>query len=430
MIKNDKREARRESSEAGIALLSALVFIATTTILIAEFTTTTNLDSVAAANARDSVRAHFLNRAGANLGLMLIKIQTEVIDRNASQFPILEGQQIGDYAGQFMGVFGGSHEELMDRAKTAGTFGQAMVDTLGTSPGGSFEINLTHEDGKINLNCANGNQNERNNIENQLSALFYSDAYNPLFEDETNDGWRRDKREQVSALMDYIDRDQGKAIAAGNSEDYGYQSLDDPYKAKNNYIDSIGEIRQIRGVDDRFWTLFGNQFTIYGGCKVNLTAVSDPILISALIVLSARDQNDPVLRDPIRLWQLAKTVSESSGLGAVFNSTSDFANLVADPSAGSLAGLLGAGATQDDVNQIQNQEPVQGVELDQEKLDEVAEVGPKRIYKVEVQSRIERNQALGNVERRLTAIFDTQTTKQNARNPQNNRGAWLYWRED
>ena len=114
----------------------------------------------------------------------------------------------------------------------------------------------------------------------------------------------------------------------------------------------------------------------------------------------------------------------------MFNSTQDFANLVADPSAGSLTGLLGAGATQADVNEIQSQEPVQGVELDQAKLDEVAVVGPKRIYKVEVQSRIERNQALGAVERRLTAIFDTQTTKQNARNPQNNRGAWLYWRED
>ena len=149
-----KESTRKESSEAGIALLSALVFIATTTILIAEFTTTTNLDSVAAANARDSVRAHFLNRTGANLGLMLIKIQTEVIDRNVSQFPMLEGQQIGDYASQFMGVFGGSHEELMDRAETAGATGQAMVETLGTSPGGSFEITLTHEDGKINLNLS------------------------------------------------------------------------------------------------------------------------------------------------------------------------------------------------------------------------------------------------------------------------------------
>ena len=38
-----------------------------------------------------------------------------------------------------------------------------------------------------------------------------------------------------------------------------------------------------RGVDDRFWTLFGDAFTVYGGCKINLARAHE----------HAADRRDP-----------------------------------------------------------------------------------------------------------------------------------------
>ena len=68
----------------------------------------------------------------------------------------------------------------------------------------------------------------------------------------------------------------------GTAEDYGYESLKDRYYAKNNYIDTVGELKLVRGVDDRFWTLFGSSFTAYGSCKTNVSALTNSQLIAAV----------------------------------------------------------------------------------------------------------------------------------------------------
>ena len=55
----------------------------------------------------------------------------------------------------------------------------------------------------------------------------------------------------------------------------------------------------MRGVGDAFWGSFGELFTVYGGCKVNVGAIPAdkwPIL-AAMIRYSAKDPNNP---DPAR----------------------------------------------------------------------------------------------------------------------------------
>src|SRR5690606_18309734 len=128
------------------------------------------------------------------------------------------------------------------------------IKGLGVAENTGFNLSITTEDGKINMNCANGGSETKQTLRTQLEALLYYDAYNPLFENADAEGWRRDRRMQVSALIDYIDRDTVNEDRA--PEDYGYETLKDDYRAKDNYIDSVGELRQVRGVDDRFWTLF------------------------------------------------------------------------------------------------------------------------------------------------------------------------------
>src|SRR5690606_7108574 len=220
----------------------------------------------------------------------VIKVQTDVVDRYRKYVGDL---QLADYTNLFIGAFGGGKDEVAAFGELMGGFSGDALKGLG-SEGGTFDLQISTDDGKLNLNCANGSADSQETLRAQLDALLYFQAYDKLFEVPDAQGWQRDRSLQAAALIDYVDRDSARSGAPGTPEDYGYESLEDRYLVKNNYLDSVGEIRLIRGVDDRFWTLFGPAFTVYGGCKVNIAAVDDAKLIGALIFLSAKNPEDPV----------------------------------------------------------------------------------------------------------------------------------------
>lgn len=425
-------ERSAQVSQRGVALIVVMSFLTVLVGLVAEFSTNSTVNFVSAVNARESMRAQFLNRSGANLAQLIIRVQTDVLDKNRK---FLGDIQLADYTKFFMGAFGGSSDEVKDVSAMLGGFDGEAIEGLGVSAG-QFDVAITTEDGKLNMNCANGSEASRKNLRTQLEALLYFDAYDPIFERPDADGWIRTREEQVSALMDYIDKDSAKNGQRGSSEDYGYQSLDDRYKAKNNYIDTTAELKLVRGVDDRFWTLFGSQFTVYGSCKVNIGAVQDPRLIASVIFLSAKDPEDPVVKDPQKLWKLARRVAEARTFGIYFDDLNAFADFVKSPD-GALADLLGGGSEDGQkfpTNTPQNLEavePVEGVELNQQKLGQVASSGPRRLYRVEVTSSLGTNPAgEPRFERKLVGVWDTQVQNQNMRNQDYRRGAWVFWREE
>jgi type II secretory pathway component PulK len=418
-------------SERGIALIIVMSFLTVLVGLVTEFSTNSTVNFVSAVNARESMRAQFLNRSGANLAQLIIRVQTDVLDKNRK---FLGDIQLADYTGLFMGAFGGSSDEVKDMSAMLGGFDGEAIEGLGVSAG-QFDVAITTEDGKLNMNCANGSEASRKNLRTQLEALLYFDAYDPIFEKPDADGWNRNREEQVSAFMDYIDKDTAKSEQRGSSEDYGYQSMDDRYKAKNNYIDTTAELKLVRGVDDRFWTLFGGQFTVYGDCKVNIGAVQDPKLIASVIFLSAKNPEDDVIKDPQKLWKLAQRVAEARTFGIYFDDLNAFADFVKSPD-GALADLLGGGedgtpAMPGVAQAAAAVEPIQGVELDQTKLGQVASSGPRRLYRVEVTSTLGMS-ATGEprFERKLVGIWDTQVQNQNMRTPDYRKGAWVFWREE
>ena len=421
-MKRTKRNKQR-----GVALVTVLIAIAITLVMTNEFGTSSNNDMIAAANYRDQMRAHFLARSAQNLAELVVRIQGRLDNLTQGQV------QITDFAGQLVAPFCGGDAEVQDLIG----FSASEVPGLGAEVGtcgfnGAFET----EDDRINLNCAN-NPTSFPIIKSALDALVYFQAYDTVFEEQDAEGWRRDRAQQVAAILDYIDSDTMKLKDRGTTEDYGYESLRDRYQPKNNYIDSLGEVKLVRGVDDRFWSLFGSAFTIYGGCKINISAVSNPQLIAAILFLSAKNPNDPVLLDTRRLFILAGVVAKAKQFGEQFQKTSDFIEFVKDPtaavsaiaSAGGLAGNAATNALTAGLG-LPPGEKI-GLELDPRKLDTIASAGPRRTYRIEAWGEIERKSGVfPPIRRTITGVWDTRVTPQNSRKQPAPKGAWMYLRED
>jgi len=417
--KRVRRQRGGQFSQRGIALLAAAMAIAVTAAITVEFSTNTNVDWIEATNTRDDMRAHFLARSAMNLSELIIRVQTDVMDRNRQY---LGDIQLADFVPMFIGAFGGSKDEVDSFAQMLGAGGSDLKG-LGVSIG-SFNVEVDTDDDKINLNCANGGTETVKTLQTKLQALFYFDIYNPIFQNADADGWRRDRAQQVAALIDYVDTNRSKFNAVGAAEDYGYQTLNDKYLAKNNYLDTVGEIKLVRGVDDRLWALFGDQFTVYGDCKENLAAVEDPKLIAPIILLAAKDAEDPVLRDPLKLWMLAQRVGEARSWGIYFDTLQSFADFVKDPD-GALGDLMASsGLSQSSSTSSTALPPVEGVELDMQKLQQIARAGTRRTYRVTATANID------TLDKTIVGVWDTQVQNQNPRGPGYERGAWVFWREE
>lgn len=435
------RRRRQRQRQRGVALIAVMISVAIILILTNQFGTSTNVDYFAAANHSDQMRSHFLARSAQNLSELVIRLQQRI--DNIKQ---LRGQvQITDFADQVILAFCGGAEEV----KSAVGFSPDKVKGLGANIGTCGIVNqqITTEDDKLNVNCLNGNDATAATFKSALEALIYFPAYDPVFEEADAEDYRRDRGQQVAAIADYIDSNTMRLRERGTTEDYGYESLKDPYKMKNNYIDTVGELKLVRGIDDRFWTLFGSAFTVYGGCKINLSSLTNTQLIAAVLYLSAKNPNDPVVVDPKRLFTLASLVAKAKQFGQQFLTVDDFITFVKDPATalGAIAGtdggasLAGSAATAGlnaGIPGLTGPDKVK-LELDKQKLSQLTTAGPRRTYRVQAWGEIDRKQKDkdGNplfpaIRTTITGVWDTKVVPQNARKTPAPKGAWVYLRED
>jgi general secretion pathway protein K len=427
---------RTRNRQRGVALIAVMIAIAITLVISNEFGTSTNGDMMAAANYRDQMRSHFLARSAAGLSELVIRVQQRI--DNIQQLRD-SGIRITDFADQVLLAFCGNPEEVQAAIGLSSSDAKGLGADVGTC---GIVGQITTEDDKLNLNCANSTVAWQQ-LKSSLDALIYFPAYDPVFEDADAENYRRDRATQAAAIVDYIDADSLHIRDRGTTEDYGYENLKDPYKPKNNYIDTLGEVRLVRGVDDRFWTLFGPAFTVYGGCKTNISAMTNPQLIAAVLFLSAKNPNDPVLQNPIQLFALANAVAKARQFGETFTKLEDFISFVKDPTAtiGTLAGtdgsLAGSAARQNGGAAGLLGGLKLGLELDPAKLRQIASAGPRRTYRVEAWGEIERKQKMADgtpvfppIRTTITGVWDTKVVPQNVRKPPVPKGAWVFLRED
>jgi general secretion pathway protein K len=432
-------------NQGGIALIIVMIAIAICTLIATQFASSTTTDMITAANHRDSMRAHFLARSALNLSELVIRVQQRL--DNVKQ---LGGVQITDFADQVLLAFCGTKAEVqaaigLDSSTSKGLgadIGTCGVTKVLADPDTGAEAGISTDDGKINLNCANGNDTTAATLKSKIDALMYFPAYDTVFEESDAEGWRRNRETQTASIIDYVDTNSVRVRERGTTEDYGYESLRDDYRPKQNYIDTISEIKLARGVDDRFWSLFGQAFTVYGGCKTNISTVADVQLMAALIYLSAKNANDPVLQNPQKIWTLATIVLKAKGFGVNFSSLDDFIDFVRDPGE-SLSSMLNKGAAPGAATapfQLPGLAPGEkiGLELDKAKLGQIANTGARRTYRLYAWGEIQRAQIdattckpiFPSIRKTITGVWDTKVINQNARKPEVRNGAWVFLKED
>jgi general secretion pathway protein K len=454
--RHHRRRSKRDR-ESGVALLITISTLALMVALVAEFTYDTSIHAAQAANARDEVRAHYLARSSISLSRLVIRIQQRFIDpimNNIQRMvsgatgaqgqtgatpgqPATQGGDLGfslritDYVGPILGFFGGSKEEVSSLGSMLG-FDMANAKGLGMN-WGKMDAEISSEDGKINLNCGSGSaatRKEQTMVYRLLSALMYSPRYKALFERRNEDGQFIDRGGLASGLIDWADADEqmfSPVPGGGGTEDYRYDAGDDPYRAHNNYYDTVEEVGLVRGMDANFLEAFQEHFTVYAShpeCKVNLRVIKGdctPLLVglirAAVMPVDGTPPADPTILDDQRLYPVASVLCER-GTAVGFDDLNTIVQVLNNPA---------ASIARDDprYEMMQSMRPIQ---IKREQLDTVALTGPPRVY------RIVATGEAGKVKKKITAVIDTKRVPDNpvTSNPQAEgaAGVMQYWREE
>jgi hypothetical protein len=339
--------------------------------------------------------------------------------------------RITDYAGPVMGFFGGSSEEVSSLGSLIG------IDTSGAKglgmKHGRIDAEISTEDGKIDINCGGGPSGDHNlqaMVFRLLTALMYSPRYNRLFAERNADGQFVDRQDLARAIIDWADADEQMfSVEPGmsGSEDYRYDQRSDPYRAHNGFYDTVDEVALVRGMDANFMEAFAPYLTVHASdkrCRVNLASVKGdctPLLVGLIRAAVLKDPNkppaDPSILDDNRVYPLASILCER-GTAVGFDSIRTIVGVLTNPQ---------ASIARDDPR-YQLMQSMRGITISASDLDQVAYVGPPRVYRVVATGES------GKVKKKITAIIDTGRGPDYpiTQNYQAERasGVLQYWREE
>src|SRR5574342_1204961 len=228
----------RKLDERGVALLLALLVLALLVALILEFDADARREYRDAAAFRDNFKATVLSRAAAQAARSVLQ-QDFVRDKQAGQF----------------------YDALTDL--------WAFPIEKYAIGDGMLTAQIEDERGKLNLNdlAAGGDPNARKAKVLRVKRLFELLRVNP---------------DLVDAIVDWVDADD--VPEAAGAETLYYQSLKPPYRAANGPLQTVRDLRLIKGMTPDIVDRLQRYVTVYpkeGESKVNINT-ADIIVLQAL----------------------------------------------------------------------------------------------------------------------------------------------------
>ena len=420
--KGDARiRASDDRRQRGIALISVVVILAVLGSLMADFAYNTHVDFTSAINARDDLQAHYHARSAINFSRLLLRVQQKFIDPNRKFLGGLD-LQIADYAPLIISAFN-SAEGAEGIGALLGLQAEG-IKGLGVETG-SFDLEMKSLDGKININCGGGPNWQAvpvTQLAAQLTALMSPRRYDRLFEQASDTGQYTDRLEQMRAIIDWTDQDTF-VYGGSAAEDYRYNAREDPYENKNQYFDTLQELRLVKGVDEDFIAAFADSLTVYGHCKVNVALADAPVL-TALILQYAASRTDPALQ-PRNLALLVRYLLLIRDLRGGFQDAKSFVQAVEDPmSQAGLAAAVDGIAGGDQGQQLQGLPPASGVKLDAKINSAIVVGGTRRIWRIVGKAEV------GRVRKQIITVWDSTAVSMQASRYRSGPGAFIYWREE
>jgi hypothetical protein len=298
----------------------------------------------------------------------------------------------------------------------------AAIKGLGVDVG-SFDLEMDSLDGKLNVNCGGGLNTGDPKVARfaaALAAMILPTRYNRLFEEPDENGQYADRLEVMRALIDWADQDN-VMFGSSAAEDYRYNAGKDPYEIKNQYFDTLEELRLVKGIDDDFMAAFGDALTVYGDCKVNVNLAEAPML-AALIIQHAAAPNDPALQ-----WEnlslLTRYVLQIRTTVNGFPDAKAFIQAVEAPTAAAMLAFAWDPAAAQ--QQGGNLPLVNGVKLNPTTLNEAIVVGgTRRIWRLTATAKV------GRIQKKIKAVWDMKHISMQSSRYNLGPGGYLYWREE
>ncbi|MBM4361488.1 MAG: general secretion pathway protein GspK, partial [Deltaproteobacteria bacterium] len=297
--------ARRRAlrGRRGVALIMVLGALTVLTILLADFQDETSANVGAALSARDALRAEYAARSGVALARLLIAAEPTIRQTLAPMMMLMGGGQappqipVWEFADEVLGAFNDEAGGQKFAALSGVNLGEGR--NLGIE-GAGFDLTIVDEDSKINLNAASREAFSQGLVIAELLGLIGSAQFDPMFSGRDADGQFSDRQTVCGAIVDWVDRDQDaspcdpRALQQASSaapEDSFYQLLDPGYQRKNAPLDSLDELRRVRGVGDDFWATFVDPdpddpskrpVTVWGQGRVNVNTANAQTLLAMI----------------------------------------------------------------------------------------------------------------------------------------------------
>jgi general secretion pathway protein K len=263
--------SRWARNERGVALLATLLAIAFITLVVMDFTTSSALGYLSAANQANEMRAGFLARSAANVGLALL-----AQDSRADSLAKQPYDSLADvWAQPFPPISVGG-----------GTVSLSIVDDAR-----KFDINQL-------VNSSNGQVN--NAAVERVAALFNIIGVSPAI---------------IPAIIDWLDPDSVET-PGGAEADY-YLRLIPPYQPRNGPMPTIGDLRMVRGVDDATFMRLRQFLTVMPEVRVNANTAPPEVLACLEPELASQPRlvEEIVQARALRPFQTVLDVANLPGMG-------------------------------------------------------------------------------------------------------------------